>query len=81
MRQHYIDKPSNPVAILFTFNFHMNKYGDRGFNQVYARDMQDAIEVAVDTFEGDDSSLKVDVKSFREVKDVNAYYDNFPLMD
>jgi hypothetical protein len=35
----------------------------------------------VDTFEGDDSSLKVDVKSFREVKDVNAYYDNFPLMD
>jgi hypothetical protein len=80
MRQHYIDKP-NGRATLFTFNFQLNKYGDRGFNQVYARDMQDAIEVAVDTFEGDDSSLKVDVKSFREVKDVNAYYDNFPLMD
>ena len=81
MRQHYIDKPSNPVAILFTFNFHMNKYGDRGFNQVYARDEQDAIEVATEKFESDDSMLKVDVRSFREVKNVTAYYDNFPLMD
>jgi len=72
---------ANGRETLFTFNFQINKYGDRGFNQVYARDEQDAIEVAVDTFEGDDSNLKVDVRSFREVKNVNAYYDNFPSMN
>ena len=71
----------NGRVILFTFNFQVNKYGDRGFNQVYARDEQDAIEVATETFESDDSMLKVDVRSFREVKNVTAYYDNFPLMD
>jgi len=71
----------NGRVILFTFNFQVNKYGDRGFNQVYARDEQDAIEVATEKFESDDSMLKVDVRSFREVKNVTAYYDNFPLMD
>ena len=80
MKSCYPNKANGRVT-LFTFNFQLNKYGDRGFNQVYARDVQDAIEVAVDTFEGDDSTLKVDVKSFSAVKNVNAYYNNFPLMD
>ena len=61
---------------LFTFNFI-----PEGFNQVYARDEQDAIEVAVDSFEGDDSTLVVNRESFREVKDVSSYYSNFPMMD
>ena len=75
MRCHYKDE-TNMRAILFTFNF-----VGGGFNQVYARDKQDAIEVAVDSFEGDDTPLKVNRESFREVKDVNSYYNNFPMMD
>ena len=75
MRCHYKDEAGGR-ATLFTFNFI-----PEGFNQVYARDKQDAIEVAVDSFEGDDSTLKVNRESFREVKDVNAYYNNFPMMD
>lgn len=74
------DKENGRVT-LFTFNFQINKYGDRGFNQVYARDVKDAIAVATEKFESDDSNLIVDVKSFREVKNITAYYDNFPLMD
>ena len=38
----------------------------------------------VDEFEGERDGrapLVVDVNSFKEVKDVNAYYDSFPLMD
>ena len=75
MRWHYKDEAGGR-ATLFTFNFI-----PEGFNQVYARDKQDAIEIAVDSFEGDDSTLKVNRESFREVKDVNAYYNNFPMMD
>ena len=75
MRCHYKDEATGR-ATLFTFNFI-----PEGFNQVYARDKEDAIEVAVDSFEGDDSTLKVNRKSFREVKDVNSYYNNFPMMD
>ena len=75
MRCHYKDEAGGR-ATLFTFNFI-----PEGFNQVYARDKEDAIEVAVDSFEGDDSTLKVNRESFREVKDVNAYYNNFPMMD
>jgi hypothetical protein len=75
MRCHYKDEAGGR-ATLFTFNFI-----PEGFNQVYARDKQDAIEVAVDSFEGDDSTLKVNRESFREVKDVNSYYNNFPMMD
>ena len=69
---------------LYSFKFLPNKYGDAGFNQVTARDLEDAIEVAKDEFEGDHhgrAPLVVDVNSFKEVKDVNAYYDSFPLMD
>ena len=75
MRCHYKDEAGGR-ATLFTFNFI-----PEGFNQVYARDKEDAIEVAVDSFEGDDSTLKVNRESFREVKDVNSYYNNFPMMD
>jgi hypothetical protein len=75
MRCHYKDEAVGR-ATLFTFNFI-----PEGFNQVYARDKEDAIEVAVDSFEGDDSTLKVNRESFREVKDVNSYYNNFPMMD
>ena len=75
MRCHYKDEAGGR-ATLFTFNFI-----PEGFNQVYARDKQDAIEVAVDSFEGDDTPLKVNRESFREVKDVQAYYNSFPLMD
>ena len=75
MRCHYKDEAVGR-ATLFTFNFI-----PEGFNQVYARDEQDAIEVAVDSFEGDDSTLVVNRESFREVKDVNSYYNNFPMMD
>jgi hypothetical protein len=49
-----------------------------------ARDLKDAIEVAKDEFEGDHhgrAPLFVDENTFKEVKDVNAYYDSFPLMD
>ena len=75
MRCHFKNEDAGRTT-LFTFNFI-----PEGFNQVYARDKEDAIEVAVDSFEGDDSTLKVNRKSFREVKDVNSYYNNFPMMD
>ena len=69
---------------LYTFKFLPNKYGDAGFNQVTAPSLEHAIEFAKDEFEGDRDGrapLVVDVSSFKEVKDVNAYYDSFPLMD
>jgi len=69
---------------LWTFKFLPNKYGDCGFNQVTAPTKEHAIEFAKDEFEGDDhgrAPLFVDVNTFREVKDVNAYYNSFPLMD
>jgi len=75
---------SVPKAKLFSFKFKRNKCGDVGFNQVMARDLQDAIEVAKDEFENLDDGcapMWVDENSFKEVKDVNAYYDSFPLMD
>ena len=75
MRCHYKNEDTGRTT-LFTFSFI-----PEGFNQVYARDKEDAIEVAVDSFEDDDSTLVVNRKSFREVKDVQAYYNNFPLMD
>jgi hypothetical protein len=69
---------------LYSFKFMPNKYGDAGFNQVTAPSLEHAIEFAKDEFEGDHhgrAPLVVDVNSFKEVKDVNAYYDSFPLMD
>ena len=69
---------------LYSFKFLPNKYGDVGFNQVTAPSLEHAIEFAKDEFEGDHhgrAPLVVDVSSFKEVKDVNAYYDSFPLMD
>ena len=69
---------------LYSFKFLPNKYGDVGFNQVTAPSLEHAIEFAKDEFEGDHhgrAPLVVDVNSFKEVKDVNAYYDSFPLMD
>ena len=69
---------------LWSFKFLPNKYGDVGFNQVTAPSLEHAIEFAKDEFEGDHhgrAPLVVDVSSFKEVKDVNAYYDSFPLMD
>ena len=73
-----------PKPKLYSFKFMPNKYGDAGFNQVTARDLHDAIEFAKNEFEGNRDGrapLVVDVNSFKEVKDVNAYYDSFPLMD
>jgi len=75
MRCHFKNEDTGRTT-LFTFNF-----TPEGFNQVYARDKQDAIEVAVDSFEDDGSTLVVNRESFREVKDVQAYYNSFPLMD
>mgnify|MGYP001808824768 FL=1 len=69
---------------LWSFKFKRNKYGDVGFNQVTAPSLEHAIEFAKDEFEGERDGrapLVVDVNSFKEVKDVNAYYDSFPLMD
>ena len=69
---------------LYSFKFLPNKYGDVGFNQITARSLEDAIEFAKDEFEGERDGrapLVVDVNSFKEVKDVNSYYDSFPLMD
>ena len=69
---------------LYSFKFLPNKYGDVGFNQVTAPSLEHAIEFAKDEFEGDHQGrapLVVDVNSFKEVKDVGAYYDTFPLMD
>ena len=69
---------------LWSFKFLPNKYGDVGFNQVTAPSLEHAIEFAKDEFEGERDGrapLVVDVNSFKEVKDVNAYYDSFPLMD
>ena len=73
-----------PKPKLYSFKFLPNKYGDVGFNQITARSVEDAIEFAKDEFEGERDGrapLVVDVNSFKEVKDVNAYYDSFPLMD
>ena len=69
---------------LYSFKFLPNKYGDVGFNQIMAPSLEHAIEFAKDEFEGDRDGrapLVVDVNSFKVVKDVNAYYDSFPLMD
>ena len=69
---------------LYSFKFLPNKYGDVGFNQVTAPSLEHAIEFAKDEFEGERDGrapLVVDVNSFKEVKDVNAYYNSFPLMD
>ena len=66
---------------LYSFKFHRNAYGDVGFNQITAPSLEHAIEFAKDEFEGEGSNLKVDVNTFKEVKDVEAYYNSFPLMD
>ncbi len=69
---------------LWSFKFKRNKYGDVGFNQIMAPSKEHAIEFAKDEFEGDHhgrAPLFVDENTFKEVKDVNAYYDSFPLMD
>ena len=69
---------------LWSFKFLPNAYGDVGFNQIMAPTLEHAIEFAKDEFEGDRDGrapLVVDVNSFKVVKDVNAYYDSFPLMD
>ena len=69
---------------LWSFKFLPNKYGDVGFNQITAPSLEHAIEFAKDEFEGERDGrapLVVDVNSFKVVKDVNAYYDSFPLMD
>ena len=76
------DKVMEPK--LYSFKFLPNKYGDVGFNQVTAPSLEHAIEFAKDEFEGDHhgrAPLFVDENTFKEVKDVNAYYDSFPLMD
>ena len=69
---------------LYSFKFHRNAYGDVGFNQITAPSLEHAIEFAKDEFENQDDGrapLKVDVNTFKEVKDVEAYYNSFPLMD
>lgn len=69
---------------LWSFKFLPNAYGDVGFNQITAPTLEHAIEFAKDEFEGERDGrapLVVDVNSFKVVKDVNAYYDSFPLMD
>jgi len=69
---------------LWSFKFKRNKYGDVGFNQIMAPSLEHAIEFAKDEFEGERDGrapLFVDENTFKEVKDVNAYYDSFPLMD
>ena len=66
---------------LYSFKFHRNAYGDVGFNQITAPSEEHAIEFAKDEFEGGTANLKVDVTTFKVVKDVNAYYNSFPLMD
>ena len=69
---------------LWSFKFKRNKYGDVGFNQIMAPSKEHAIEFAKDEFEGERDGrapLFVDENTFKEVKDVNAYYNSFPLMD
>jgi len=73
------DDPMMPK--LYSFKFHRNAYGDVGFNQITAPSLEHAIEFAKDEFEGGTANLKVDVDTFKVVKDVNAYYNSFPLMD
>ena len=73
------DDPMKPK--LYSFKFHMNAYGDVGFNQIMAPSEEHAIEFAKDEFEGGTADLKVNVDTFKVVEDVNAYYDSFPLMD
>ena len=69
---------------LWSFKFKRNAYGDVGFNQIMAPTKEHAIEFAKDEFEGERDGrapLFVVENTFKEVKDVNAYYDSFPLMD
>ena len=69
---------------LWSFKFKRNKYGDVGFNQIMAPSKEHAIEFAKDEFENLDDGcapMWVDENTFKEVKDVNAYYNSFPLMD
>ena len=69
---------------LWSFKFKRNKYGDVGFNQIMAPSLEHAIEFAKDEFENLDDGcapMWVDENTFKEVKDVNAYYNSFPLMD
>jgi hypothetical protein len=76
------DDPMKPK--LYSFKFLPNKYGDCGFNQIMAPSLEHAIEFAKDEFEGERDGrapLFVDENTFKVVKDVNAYYNSFPLMD
>ena len=69
---------------LWSFKFKRNAYGDVGFNQIMAPSKEHAIEFAKDEFENLDDGcapMWVDENTFKEVKDVNAYYNSFPLMD
>ena len=69
---------------LWSFKFKRNAYGDVGFNQIMAPSKEHAIEFAKDEFENLDDGrapLFVDENTFKEVKDVNGYYNSFPLMD
>lgn len=60
---------------LYTFNFI-----DGGFNQEYASNITQAKAQAKAKY-ANYSNLRIDPNSFKLVKDEQAYYASFPLMD
>ena len=75
MRCHFKDEKLDRRT-LYTFQF-----DGGGFNQVYAKDKEDAYTLAVESFSNGPARLQVAKCTITEVRNVTAYYNNFPCID
>lgn len=48
-----------------------------GYNQTYAETEAEAIEIGNSMT----SNLEIDMKTFRKVEDVDAFWNNYPIFD
>ena len=74
MKCHYPAKAEGRLT-LFAFSWY-----DGGYNQVYARDKADAIQLANEAFSGGPANLVVLESTVREV-DPKTYWNSLPLWD
>tara|TARA_Y100000034_G_C6862593_1_gene392746 strand:+ start:430 stop:657 length:228 start_codon:yes stop_codon:yes gene_type:complete len=68
--------PNTGRTTLFTF-----LWQGGGYNQVYARDITDAEEVANTAFGGGTANLRVRPGTVRAVRDITAYHNSHPCCD
>jgi len=74
MKCHYPDKDVGRVR-LFAFN-----WVSGGYNQVYARDVKDAVQLANESFGAGTAKLVVNERTVRVV-DPDTYWSNMPHFD